>query len=119
MAVSALLASLALAQAPAATVDVAYNELAAGDPSAAIAKIERGNAREENHPAALINLGVAYARLGRTAEARAMFEAAANSAERYRLETGNSEWMDSRDLARRALALLDKGQAGAAALAAR
>ena len=119
MAVSALLASLALAQAPAQAVDVAYNELQAGDPSAAIAKIERGNAREENHPAALINLGVAYARLGRTAEARAMFEAAANSTKRYRLETGNGEWMDSRDLARRALALLDKGAFSSGQFAAR
>jgi Flp pilus assembly protein TadD len=119
MAVSALFASLLLAQTPAASVDVAYNELAAGDPSAAITRIEQGHARAENHPAALINLGVAYARLGRTTEARAMFEAAANSAERYRVETGNGEWMDSRDLARRALALLDKGQLGAAALASR
>src|SRR6478736_6393784 len=93
MAVSALLASLLLAQAQ-APVDVAYNELRAGDPVAAIAKIARSDARQESHPAALINLGIAYARVGRTAEARAAFEAAAGSNERFRLETASGEWMD-------------------------
>ena len=118
MAVSALLASLLLAQAP-APLDVAYDELRSGDPAAAIGKIERSDAREESHPAALINLGIAYARVGRTAEARAAFEAAASSDERFRLETASGEWMDSRDLARRALAMLDKGELSSTQFAAR
>lgn len=119
MAVSALLASVLLAQAPAAAVDVAYDDLVAGKATAAVDKIEHSGARAEHHPAALINLGVAYARLGRTAEARTMFEAAANSDERYRLETGDGQWIDSRDLARRALAMLDKGAFSTGQLAAR
>jgi len=119
MAVSALLASMLLAQtpAPATTVDVAYDDLMAGKAAAAIDKIEHSMTRD--HPAALINLGVAYARVGRTADARAMFEAAANSDERCRLEMSGGQWMDSRDLARRALAMLDKGAFTSAQLAAR
>lgn len=121
MAVSALLASLLLAQAsaPAATVDVAYDDLMAGKAAAAIDKIEHGDVRDAKHPAALINLGIAYARVGRTAEARALFEAAANSDERYRLETADSKWIDSRDLARQAVAMLDRGELTSTQFAAR
>lgn len=120
MAVSALLASLLLAQsAPATTVDVAYDDLMAGNVSAAIDKIERSDARVQNPAAASINLGIAYARAGRTADARAMFEAAVNSDARCRLETSTGEWIDSRDLARRALAMLDKGAFSTGQLAAR
>ena len=120
MAVSALLASLFLAQsAPATTVDVAYDDLMAGNAAAAIDKIEHSDARAQKHVAALINLGVAYARVGRTADARVMFEAAANSDERYRLETATGEWIDSRDLAHRALSMLDKGNFSTGQLAAR
>ena len=54
-----------------------------------------------------------------TGEARAMFEAAAQNDTRYRLETASGEWMDSRDLARRALAMLDKGEFASAQFASR
>ena len=119
MAISAFMASLFIAQAAAATpVEVAYDELSAGDAAAAIAKIERSDARGGEHPARMINLGVAYARAGRADEARAMFEAAAQG-ERYRLETANGDWVDSRDLARRALAKLDRGEFGSAQFARR
>lgn len=113
MAISGLIASLLLAQAavPAANVEVAVSELKDGDAAAAAAKIENSKA-DEQHPARLINLGVAYARMGRTEEARAMFRAAANSDERYRLETTSGEWIDSRDLALRALKRLDQGAFG-------
>ena len=120
MAVSALLASLLAAHsASVATVDVAYDELVAGKAAAAIDRIEHSEARAQNHVAAYINLGVAYARVGRTDDARAMFQAAANSEERYRLETATGEWIDSRDLARKALAMLDKGSFSAGQFAAR
>ena len=120
MAVSALIASLLLAQASGpAVVDVAFNELASGNAAAAISKIEKDQAREGDHPARLINLGVAYAREGRTADARAMFETVARSDTRYRLETADGGWMDSRDLARRALAMLDNGELTSARLASR
>lgn len=121
MAVTALIASLLMAQAPveAAAVEVAYDELASGDTAAAIAKIEKDEARDREHPARLINLGIAYARAGRSDEAKAMFQAAAESENRYRLETASGEWMDSRDLARRALAMLDRGEFASAQLASR
>lgn len=121
MAVSALIASLLMAQAPveAAPVEVAYDELASGDTAAAIEKIEKSDAPDADHPARSINLGIAYARAGRTDEARAMFEAAAQNDTRYRLETASGEWMDSRDLARRALAMLDKGEFASAQFASR
>ncbi len=120
MAVATLLASLLLAHLPvqSTTVDVGYDELKTGDAAAAIDKIERSAAREANHPAALINLGVAYARVGRTGEARAMFEAALNSQERCRLETAGGTWIDSRDLARRALVMLERGTFSTGQLAA-
>jgi len=121
MVVSALFASLIAAQAPvqAVAIEVAYDELAAGDAIAAIERIEGSDARDGDHPARLINLGIAYARVGRDAEARAMFQAAERSEERYRLETATGDWVDSRDLARRALAMLDKGEFAAPAFAAR
>lgn len=121
MAVTALIASLLMAQAPveAAAVEVAYDELASGDTAAAIDKIEKDSVQDGDHPARLINLGIAYARAGRTDDARAMFEAAAESDTRYRLETAGGEWMDSRDLARRALAMLDNGEFASAQLASR
>lgn len=121
MAVTALMASLLMAQAPveAAAVEVAYDELASGDTAAAIDKIENGAAQDREHPARLINLGIAYARAGRSDEARAMFQAAAESDTRYRLETATGEWMDSRDLARQALAMLGRGEFASAQLASR
>jgi tetratricopeptide (TPR) repeat protein len=121
MAVTALIASLLMAQAPveAAAVEVAYDEMASGDTAAAIEKIEKDAALEREHPARLINLGIAYARAGRTDDAKAAFEAVAESDTRYRLETASGEWMDSRDLARRALAMLDKGEFASAQLASR
>lgn len=121
MVVSALFAALLSAQAPvqAATVEVAYDELTAGNAVAAIEKIESSKARDTTHPARLINLGIAYARVGQIAEARAMFKAAEQSDQRYRLETATGEWVDSRHLARRALAMLDNGEFAAPAFAAR
>jgi tetratricopeptide (TPR) repeat protein len=121
MAVTALIASLLMAQAPveAAPVEVAYNELTSGDTAAAISKIEKDSAEDADHPARLINLGIAYARAGRADDAKAMFNAAVRSEQRYRLETASGDWMDSRDLARRALAMLDKGEFASTQFASR
>jgi tetratricopeptide (TPR) repeat protein len=121
MAVTALIASLLMAQAlvEAAPVEVAYNELASGDTAAAISKIEKDSAEDADHPARLINLGIAYARAGRADDAKAMFNAAVRSEQRYRLETASGDWMDSRDLARRALAMLDKGEFASTQFASR
>ncbi|MDZ4307412.1 hypothetical protein [Allopontixanthobacter sp.] len=93
-----------------APVDVAYEELADGKNIAAIERIEQNPDLERDDPARLINLGIAYARRGDDQTAREMFTAAARNQQRYRLETVQGDWMDSRDLARRALAMLDRGE---------
>ena len=111
-----------LAPAPASAAEetaVGYEPLMEGRVSAAIAEIESNDQLEANDPARLINLGIAYAQLGRTAEARAMFEAAMRGDDRVSLETAGGEWKDSRHLARQALALLDRGELHSERMASR
>lgn len=118
MSVSALLAAALLAQgAPLAAsaedhadrVDVAYTELSEGRPEIAIARISANRDLERNDPAALINLGTAYARLGKVTKARAAYRAAIASPNRYALELADGRWMDSREAARIATRQLDRG----------
>lgn len=115
MSVSVLLAvtlmgqsAFSLAQEPAleADADVGYEELAQNRPQDAIARIEAGHGAQSNDPAALINLGNAYARLGDTAKAMRYYRAAAASDEQYELELADGRWMDSRIAARRAITAL-------------
>ena len=61
-------------------------------------------------PSRLINLGTAYARLGRTADAAIAYRSAIDSPIRYDLELANGDFMDSRWAARTALARLDQGR---------
>lgn len=115
-----ILASLVLATGPAAAADVAFVELAAGQNDAAIQRIEANDALAASDPARLINLGVAHAREGRTDQARDLFRAAVRARTSVELETAAGTWVDSRDLARAALAMLDAGAfQGGAVLAAR
>jgi len=88
--------------------DVAYHELAEGQTDAAIASLR---AKAGNDPAALINLGTAYARKGMRAEALAAFTAAMKSDNRYELQLADGTWMDSRRAARMAAMRLEKGEA--------
>ena len=104
-----LLAASVVSQLP--PVEVGYEHLAAGDDAAAIALIESASA-PANEPARLINLGIAYARQGDAARARALFEAAHRAPERVELETSTGTWVDSRVLARQALTMLDSGGFG-------
>ena len=90
--------------------DVAFDELAAAENSAAIEKIEANTQIDPSDPARLINLGIAYAREGRVLEARGLFEAVAKSDIRVSLETATGEWVDSHRLAHKALAMLDARQ---------
>lgn len=121
MAILTTLALLMLTQAPvqvaqqadastAEPVDVAFEELSDGQNTAAIDRIEQNADLDRDDPARLINLGIAHARKGNDLEAREMFMAAARNQTRYQLETAQGEWMDSRDIARRALAMLDRGE---------
>jgi Tfp pilus assembly protein PilF len=108
-----LLIAAALTAQPAISqdrVEVGYDELAKGQPGAAIARINGNTAIASNDPAALINLGTAYARLGNAAKAADYYRAAIVSPERYDLQLSDGSWMDSRRLARLALAKLAKGE---------
>lgn len=93
--------------------DVAYTELSTGNADAAVQKLE-GSARQSRDPALLINLGTAYARQGATDKALAAFRAAVASPERYDLELADGSWLDSREVARIALANLQRATAQAA-----
>lgn len=109
---AALLVALS-AQAPVQAVDqvdVAYDELSAGQNEAAIREIEANAELERDDPSRLINLGVAHARKGDVESARAMFRAALFSEKRQVVETSSGEWIDSRVLARTAMARLDRGE---------
>ncbi|GGD51939.1 hypothetical protein [Croceicoccus pelagius] len=104
MAATFILATVLAAGAPAAadSVDVAYDAMMQGKHEVAIEKLEG-----TDDAARLINLGAAYAAEGRVLDARAAYEKAA-FAERYELETADGQWVDSRVLARQALASLDR-----------
>lgn len=89
---------------------VAYAELKAGDNHAAIAKLTGETRLDARDPSRLINLGTAYARLGRTADAAAAYDAAISSPIRYDLELASGRYMDSRWAARTARANLSEGR---------
>lgn len=91
------------------TLNVAYSQLAAGDPTAALERMA-ANRADADEPALLINKGSALAMLGRTEAARDSFHVALSSREQYYLELADGTWVDSREAARRALRLLDNGQ---------
>lgn len=76
---------------------------------ATISRILASGKVEERDPAALINLGAAYARLGQKDRALAMLRAAIASPERYDLQLADGRWMDSRAAARLAAGALERG----------
>ena len=89
-----------------AQVDVAYDALTANDPAEALSRLESSRALDAKDPAALINAGTAYARLGRLKEARDSFRAAMDGRQHYHLELADGTWMDSREAARLAMSRL-------------
>lgn len=95
--------SLAVDQPVSDVVDVAYAELKAGESQEAMRKLEAGGAAKSDDPAALINLGAAYARAGMTAKALSAYRAAISSPVRYDLQLADGSWVDSRFAARQAL----------------
>ena len=99
--------------------NVAYESLIEGQDAEAVEQLQADTELQADDPARLINLGIAYARQGRTEEARAMFEAAMRSADRLVLETAEGEWKDSRHLAHTALKMLDRGEFRSERMAAR
>ncbi|QGN53386.1 hypothetical protein [Novosphingobium sp. Gsoil 351] len=119
MATTLLLAGLMLAQsAPAITVEaqpgldqVGYQALSAGRPDLAIERISADPVMSASDPAALINLGTAYARTGDRTAALARYKAALTSRDRYDLELADGRWLDSRAAARLAILMLERGKA--------
>lgn len=104
----AFLLATTLASQPMAT-QVGYQPLVAGQNEMAITVIGDGAIRSDD-PAALINLGIAHARNGDRQTAKAMFTRAFYAREWVELETATGDWVDSRTLARQALAMLDEGR---------
>lgn len=84
--------------------------LSDGQTIRAIAALESELEAHPGDPALLINLGIAHAQIGETEKARASFEAAMRSREVLDLETVNGTTTDSRRLARKAIAMLDRGE---------
>lgn len=90
--------------------DVGYAELVRGHPAEAIEHIRASGALDQRDPTAYINLGTAYALLGRQAEAQRAYLDARTTAARYDVELSDGRWMDSRDAARMAARALENGQ---------
>jgi len=99
--------------------DVGYAPLIEGRNADAVEELQRSPKLKQDDPARLINLGIALARQGREAEARAMFEAAMRQSDRLVLETADGNWKDSRHLARLAIKMLDNGALSTERMAAR
>lgn len=97
-------------QADSEALPVAYAELKAGDNRAAVTKLTGETNVDARDPSRLINLGTAYARLGRTDDAAAAYTAALGSPIRYDLELASGRYVDSRWAARTALANLTEGR---------
>ncbi len=95
-------------QADSEILPVAYAELKAGENRAAVDKLTGDTGLAARDPSRLINLGTAYARLGRTADAAAAYDAAIGSPIRYDVELASGRYMDSRWAARTALANLNQ-----------
>lgn len=91
-------------------IDVAYDALQAGRNDAAVERIRASGLVEDGDPAALINLGAAYARLGDKGAARDCYRSAIISKSRYDLELADGAWMDSRAAARLAIDRLAQGR---------
>lgn len=96
---------------------VAFDEMRSGRTEAALAKLQDEQALSPRDPSRLINMGSAYARLGRDAEAAAMYRAAIASPIRYDLELANGDYMDSRWAARIAMARLEGRRRGTVTIA--
>ena len=98
-----------IVSAPETEYNIGYAELVAGDDRAALDAIENCEKLPASDPARLINHAVALARVGEHDAARDRFASAARNAERVELQTATGEWIDSKVIARRGLAMLKAG----------
>lgn len=88
-------------------LDVAYGELAGGDPAAALVELEAELQANPGDPAVLINLGTAHSLLGNYERAEFYYRAARETSVAYEMELAGGRWLDSRDVARLALASVE------------
>ena len=98
-----------IVSAPEADCSIGYEELVSGKDTEAVRAIDNCAPAASGDPALQINRGVALARAGDHDAARRSFTAAARHADRFELETATGDWVDSRVLARRGIALIDSG----------
>lgn len=73
----------------------------------------------EANPAEAITLAMAYANAGKEDRAREILAEVIRSPNRWRIETADGRWVDSRHLARRALLALDARAADGTQVASR
>lgn len=92
--------------------ELAAASLSQGKNGEAIRVLEAELSASPDDPALLINLGIAHAHRGNDAKARALFKAAMTSEQAIDLETADGTMTDSRRLARKALAMLERGELG-------
>lgn len=85
---------------------IGYEALVRGDNERAVSQILESEQVSRHDPAKLLNLGRAYARMGRMDEASAMFAAAMQSRDNVDLVLADGRVMNSRDAARKAYASL-------------
>lgn len=90
--------------------DLAVAPLLARRSEEAIAILEQSRLSDPEDPAVLINLGIAYAQMGREAEARVAFTEALAARAALDLAISSGHVTDSRLLARRAIRMLDRGE---------
>lgn len=101
---------------PAATTGIEWQgELAVGPLMArrndeAIRLLEQARLENPDDPAILINLGIAHAQIGQDDEARALFSSVLGMRAAMDLATSGGRVTDSRQLARRAMRMLDHGE---------
>jgi Flp pilus assembly protein TadD len=89
---------------------IGYDALVAGDNQRAIDDMMAGNVSRHD-PAFLLNLGQAYARTGRVAEARELFRRAGRKLEAVDLVLADGRVVNSKLAARQALATVQVGLA--------
>ncbi|MEO0061680.1 MAG: hypothetical protein RLZZ08_240 [Pseudomonadota bacterium] len=90
--------------------EVAFQALTEGRTDQAITVLRAQLKADPSDPAALINLGSAYAQRGDRERAAQAYRAAAASDTRYNVELADGTWVDSRHAARAALLRLDRAQ---------
>lgn len=76
----------------------------------AIRLLEQARLENPQDPAIMINLGIAHAQIGQDDEARALFSAVLGMRAAMDLATSGGRVADSRQLARRAIRMLDHGE---------